>query len=174
MKSFFKKKEYLVQVTVVEARNLISVDPSGTSNPFCRVTVANENPQITTIARGTSSVTWKQSFTFANLFLADIELESMELRLEVYSHNEFAQNDIIGSYAIGLATLYRNMNHEFYNQWLKLKHPDKGSDVMGYILVSCYIIGKYDLPPVHGVNDDMMPDEVDELDDMPEEELTAE
>jgi hypothetical protein len=174
MKGLFKKKEYLCQVTVIEARNLISKDPSGTCDPFCRITVANEIPQISTIARATSAVTWNQSFTFSNIWLADVELESMELRLEIYDHKEFAQNVLIGSHSIGLATLYRNMNHEFYNQWLKILHPDSGPEATGYILVSCYIIGKYDQPPVHGVNEGMGPDDVDELDDMPEEELTAE
>ena len=54
---------------------------------------------------------------------------------------------------IGLATLYRNMNHEFHNIWLPLHNVNGGSRAQGYLLASCYIIGKNDQPPVHAINE---------------------
>ena len=56
------------------------------------------------------------------------------------------------------------MNHEFYNVWLSLLHPDHGAEPQGYLLASCYIIGKDDQPPIHAINEavyyDEEPDEV--------------
>lgn len=52
------------------------------------------------------------------------ELETFELILEVYDHNAVLANEMIGYYSIGLSTLYRNLNHEFYKVWLTLFNPD--------------------------------------------------
>ena len=41
-------------------------------------------------------------------------------------YNEFLPNELIGMYSIGLSTLYRNSNHEYYRNWISLIHPDKG------------------------------------------------
>jgi hypothetical protein len=57
------------------------------------------------------------------------ELESFEIIFECYNYNDFASNDLIGSYIVGLSTLYRNSGHEFYNKWLPLSHPDIGSEI---------------------------------------------
>jgi len=38
------KKEYLVGVTVIEARNLSGKDSAGTSDPFVKITCANMPP----------------------------------------------------------------------------------------------------------------------------------
>lgn len=67
MTATFKKTEYLVQVTVVEARNLRGKDASGTSDPYVKITVANLAPQVTTTAKATTSMAWNQSFTFTNV-----------------------------------------------------------------------------------------------------------
>jgi Ca2+-dependent lipid-binding protein len=48
------------------------------------------------------------------------ELETFELILEVYDYNAVMTNELIGTHSIGLSTLYRNLNHEFYKVWLTL------------------------------------------------------
>jgi hypothetical protein len=45
-------------------------------------------------------------------------LETMELILEVKQHYRFATDALIGSYSIGLSTLYRKEHREMYKQWL--------------------------------------------------------
>ena len=67
MTNVFKKKEYLVQVTIVEARNLVGKDTNGTSDPYVKITVANLPAQVTTTAKTTTSMAWNQSFTFSNV-----------------------------------------------------------------------------------------------------------
>lgn len=99
-----------------------------------------------------NSATWNQSFTFSNLQLTEQELEQQEILLECFDLNEFATNTLIGSHSIGLASLYRNNNHEYYYQWLHLLHPLE-REPQGYLLVSCYIISSDDEPPVHGINE---------------------
>ncbi len=54
---------------------------------------------------------------------------------------------------IGLATLYRSKNHEFFSKWLVMMNPSAGPTPQGYLLISCYIIGSQDNPPVHGINE---------------------
>lgn len=55
------------------------------------------------------------------------ELESFELILELYDHNPVFSNELIGQYSIGLSTLYRNLNHEFYKTWVGMLHPDEAN-----------------------------------------------
>ena len=118
--------EYLVQVTIMEARELKGKDESGTSDPFVRITVGNLPPQVTTTAYGAASAVWNQSFTFTNLWMSDVEFEKFEILIEVWDMNKFEANSLIGGYSIGLATLYRSSFHEIYNTWLVLCHPDHG------------------------------------------------
>ena len=158
------REEYLVQVTVMEARQLKGKDSSGTSDPFVKITVGNLPSQVTTTAYGAASAVWNQSFTFTNLFINDMEFEKFEILLEVIDMNKFTTNSLIGRYSVGLATLYRSSNHELYNTWLVLTHPESDLEPQGFLLVSAYIVGTEDRPPVHAINEivyfDEEPDEV--------------
>ena len=158
------REEYLVQVTIMEARQLKGKDASGTSDPFVKITVGNLPAQVTTTALGAASAVWNQSFTFTNLFINDIEFEKFEILIEVIDMNKFQTNSLIGLYSIGLATLYRSSNRELYNTWLALMHPSHNLEPQGFLLVSAYIVGTDDRPPVHAINEivyfDEEPDEV--------------
>lgn len=158
------REEYLVQVTIMEARQLKGKDSSGTSDPFVKISVGNLPQQVTTTAFGAASAVWNQSFTFTNLFINDIEFEKFEILIEVIDMNKFQTNSLIGRYSIGLATLYRSSNHELYNTWLALMHPESNLEPQGYLLVSAYIIGTEDRPPVHAINEIVyFDDELDEV-----------
>jgi hypothetical protein len=98
---------------------------------------------------GTNTAVWNQQFTFPNLMMNQYELETFEIIIEAFDHNPIYSNEKIGSYSIGLSTLYRSLNHEFYKQWLTLyNHPDY-PDCQGYILVNCFIVGPGERPPAH-------------------------
>ncbi len=176
-----KKKEYLVQVTVIEGRHLSDKD-DGSSNPYVKITVGQHRPQATDYISRNINPTWNQSFTFSGLEFNDQELQTGELMFEVFSRNRFKSNDLIGKYAINLSTLYKNANHEYYNVWLCLTNPDEegneSDDAQGYLLVNCFIISEGDRPPVHDINDrlnaDMEEDDEDlNVDQMTFEELRA-
>lgn len=68
--------------------------------------------------------------------------------------NDFTLNKLIGSASINLATLYKSMSHEIYQQWLVLSNPydyTNEETETGLLMVSCYIIGANDNPPVHNM-----------------------
>lgn len=104
-------------------------------------------------------------------------MEKFEILVEVLSLSSFWGNTLIGTFSIGLATLYKSMNHQFRNTWLTLTDPnEEGTDaeVKGYLLVTCYIIGAKDSPPVSSANDSNNDPDNDEFGDLPDEELTEE
>eukprot|EP00927_Polykrikos_kofoidii_P033537 TRINITY_DN28358_c0_g1_i2.p1 TRINITY_DN28358_c0_g1~~TRINITY_DN28358_c0_g1_i2.p1 ORF type:complete len:691 (-),score=99.88 TRINITY_DN28358_c0_g1_i2:39-1913(-) len=57
-----------ISVTVVSAENLISLDPGGTSDPFCSVQVDNRPKQkfSTHVVRSTLTPTWNAAFTISD------------------------------------------------------------------------------------------------------------
>lgn len=80
----------------------------------------------------------------------------------MFDHNDIFSDELIGIYSIGLSTLYRNTNHEFYKKWITLFDP-KGNlnDKCAYLLISCFIVGPNERPPVHAADEDFDPDEED-------------
>jgi hypothetical protein len=84
----------------------------------------------------------------------EYELESFELNIELYDHNALLANELIGQYSIGLSTLYRNLNHEFYKVWVGMFHRDEPNVITGYIQLSCFIVGPNEKPPVHSQDED--------------------
>ncbi len=87
------------------------------------------------------------------------ELETFEINLEVYDYNAIMTNEIIGFHSIGLSTLYRNLNHEFYKVWVSLFNKDKPNEVQGYLQISCFILGPNERPPAHALDEDFGEDE---------------
>ena len=85
------------------------------------------------------------------------ELESFELIFEVFSKKTFTSDVLVGKYSIGLSTMYRNANHEYFRTWIQLINPDGMSDInkcKGYLRVSCYIVGPGERPPTHDPKDE--------------------
>ena len=74
--------------------------------------------------------------------------------IELYDHNPIFMNELIGQYSIGLSTLYRSLNHEFYKVWISVFHPSNPNLVQGYLRISCFIIGPNERPPAHSLDDD--------------------
>ena len=67
-------------------------------------------------------------------------------------------NELVGQYSIGLSTLYRNTNHEFYKVWISLFDRETPNKVQGHLLISCFIVGPNERPPVHSQDEDFDPD----------------
>ena len=58
------RKDYLCQVTIVEGRELVSLDASGTCDPFIKVSCGKAPPQATTTEFEKKHPSWNQSFNF--------------------------------------------------------------------------------------------------------------
>jgi len=158
-------KEYLVQVTIIEGRHIVAKDEStGLSNPFVKIRIGKSATQSTQVIEGCSTPVWNQSFTFTGLQLSEQDFQTGELMIEMHSKNRFFGNDLIGGYSIGLSTLYKNTNHEYFNVWLTLSNPEFPDEAQGYLLVDCFIIRAGDRPPVHSINDKVNQDEGEEDD----------
>jgi Ca2+-dependent lipid-binding protein len=130
------KTEYLVGVTIIEARDLIGKDAQGTSDPLVKVHCPNADTQITKTHYETNNPVWNQSFTFEKVLLNPLELETMELVIEVYDHNALFANELIGYTSVGLSTMYRHINHEFYRVWVPLFNKELGAKIQGKLQIS--------------------------------------
>ena len=81
------------------------------------------------------------------------ELETFEMVIELFDHNALLTNELIGQYSIGLSTLYRALNHEFYKNWIGVFRKDNPNKVQAYLLISCFLIGPGEMPPSHPADD---------------------
>ena len=61
--------------------------------------------------------------------------------IELYDHNAVFMNELIGQYTINLATMYNNINNEFWKTWVGLFHKDDPNKVQAYLLFDAFIIG---------------------------------
>jgi hypothetical protein len=159
-------KEYLVQITIIEGRHLVAKDDNGLSNPFVKICIGKSAVQSTEVIMECLTPVWNQSFTFSNLMLSDQDFQTGELMVEMYSKNRFFGNSLIGNYSIGLSTLYKNANHEYFNVWLSLSNPEFPEEIQGYLLVDCFIIRAGDRPPVRSINDKFNQDVGEEDEDL--------
>lgn len=125
----------------------------GTSDPYVKITCGNLASQVTVQKEKTSIAIWNQSFTFKQLVMNDYELETWELSFEVYDRNTFLADSLIGASSIGLGTMYRNTNHEFFRCWLSLFNTQRPKESQGFLMVSCYILGPTDKAPIHTESD---------------------
>lgn len=93
------------------------------------------------------------------------ELETFELIIELFDHNAIFSNELIGQYSIGLSTLYRNLNHEFYKTWVGVLHPDEPNKAQAYLQISCFIVSPGERPPVHASGEELEEEEADDEED---------
>ena len=126
------RKEYLVGITIYEARNIVGKDLQGTSDPFLKIRCADQVQQTQKKYEQNSAV-WNQSLTFNSVRMNQYELETFELLLELHDHNAILTNELIGQYSVGLSTLYRALNHEFFKVWVGLFNPNDHNKVVGYL-----------------------------------------
>lgn len=98
------------------------------------------------------------------------ELETFEMTIEMFDHNDVFTNELIGSYSIGLSTLYNFMDHEIYRNWIGLFHKDNVNKICAYVQISAFIIGPGDGPPRHSA-DEALDDELPIDSDDDEEEI---
>lgn len=75
--------------------------------------------------------------------------------VEVYDKNSVYADELIGGFSVGLSTMHRNLNHEFYNQWVQLYHKEYPRQCQGYLRFSSYIIGPNDRPPSHAQDEEI-------------------
>ena len=101
------------------------------------------------------------------------EMETFEMNIELYDHNDVFADEFIGTYSIGLSSLHRSTNHEYYKKWISLFNPKNGNVMQSqaYLLVTAFIVGPNEKPPVHAADEDFDPDAEDPASDEDEEAI---
>jgi len=94
--------------------------------------------------------------------LNPLELETTELMFEVFDHNALFANEVIGYVSVGISTMYRHINHEFYRTWIPLLNSEEGAEVQGKLQISCYVIGPGEKQPAHALDEVYEDEEYDD------------
>ena len=89
-----ERKQYLVGVNVIEARNIQGLDLAGTSDPFVKVTCAGQVQQ-TRKKYEVNSVTHMESESIISRINMSWR-KTFELNFELFDHNYVFANELIG------------------------------------------------------------------------------
>jgi len=82
-------QDAVLQVRVVEARNLMAMDINGKSDPYVVLSVGNETFKTKIIDSNLNPV-WNEIHTF------DVRTGREQLKIEVYDHDDLGSDDFLG------------------------------------------------------------------------------
>ncbi|KAI9473518.1 MAG: C2 domain-containing protein [Benjaminiella poitrasii] len=108
----------MIQVSLIEARNLKAMDRGGTSDPYCRVRVGNKALYKTHHIKKTLSPDWNESFTTQ-------VASSTVLNFKVKDHNKL--NDVdIGEHQFQVGQYLKAGQQTGFDGWLTLSPEGTG------------------------------------------------
>ncbi|RLN20509.1 hypothetical protein BBJ28_00005436 [Nothophytophthora sp. Chile5] len=145
-----KSGDYNVQVHVIEARDLVPKDSTGTSDPVVYVEVFGEKQQ-TAVKKQVLNCFWDDLliFPFRNLDKAEVEMGYV--RLSVMDANTLQRAELIGGAQFDVSYIYSQTNHQLANVWIGLTDISSTTNqgIQGYLRASISIIGPGDklIPP---------------------------
>ncbi|KAG6952738.1 hypothetical protein JG688_00013149 [Phytophthora aleatoria] len=145
-----KSGDYNVQVHVIEARDLVPKDSTGTSDPVVYVEVFGEKQQ-TAVKKQVLSCFWDDLLIFPFRNLDKSEVEMGYVRLSVMDANTFQRAELIGAAQFDVSYIYSQANHQLANVWIGLTDITNTTNqgIQGYLRASISIIGPGDklVPP---------------------------
>lgn len=145
-----KSGDYVVQVHVIEARDLVPKDATGTSDPVVYVEVLGEKQQ-TAVKKQVLNCVWDDLLIFNIRNLDKAEVEMGYVRLSVMDANTIQRAELIGGAQFDVSYIYSQQNHQLANVWIGLTDITSTTNqgIQGYLRASVSIIGPGDklVPP---------------------------
>ncbi|KAJ8550633.1 hypothetical protein ON010_g10436 [Phytophthora cinnamomi] len=145
-----KSGDYNVQVHIIEARDLVPKDSTGTSDPVVYVEVFGEKQQ-TAVKKQMLSCFWDDLLIFPFRNLDKSEVEMGYVRLSVMDANTLQRAELIGGAQFDVSYIYSQANHQLANVWIGLTDITNTTNqgIQGYLRASVSIIGPGDklIPP---------------------------
>eukprot|EP00485_Elphidium_margaritaceum_P004276 CAMPEP_0202695866 /NCGR_PEP_ID=MMETSP1385-20130828/9321_1 /ASSEMBLY_ACC=CAM_ASM_000861 /TAXON_ID=933848 /ORGANISM="Elphidium margaritaceum" /LENGTH=1764 /DNA_ID=CAMNT_0049351945 /DNA_START=35 /DNA_END=5329 /DNA_ORIENTATION=- len=148
-KKRLERGDYVIQVHVIEARDLKPRDFGDTSDPVAEVTVMNVK-KSTQIHKESLTVMFDERLTYDFKNLEPEELNQGKCIIEVFDANVIRKNVLIGSFEFDLTMVYYKQHHELYQQWVALTDVTGDNEgVQGYLQVTIVVLGPKDEQFIH-------------------------
>eukprot|EP01083_Nonionella_stella_P294532 1001194_1 len=139
-----KRGDYIVQVHVIEARDLMGRGFGDMSDPVTTVEVMGQK-KSTKIHKSCLNCVFDQVLTFELSKLVPAEIKEGKIRIDVMDANNFFRNKLIGTYEFDALNVYLSKNHEIHRQWVALSDvTDMHDGAQGYLRVSVVVLGPND------------------------------
>lgn len=145
-----KSGDYMIQVHVIEARDLVPKDSTGTSDPVVYVEVLGEKQQ-TTVKKQMLNCVWDDLLIFPLRNLDKSEVEMGYVKLSVMDANTLQRAELIGGAQFDLSYIYSQKNNQLANVWIGLTDTTNtvNAGIQGYLRASITVVGPGDklVPP---------------------------
>jgi len=112
--------EGVVTLRIIEAKNLVAADKSGTSDPYV-VATYDKQRQKTPVQYRTLSPEWPAEEATFKFYLRKKE---GSIKLCVYDHDEYSKDDELGDIALSISD---SLEEAPVDEWVDLKNTKKGS-----------------------------------------------
>nr|XP_002126514.3 synaptotagmin-9-like [Ciona intestinalis] len=128
----------VLNVKLIQARNLATQDFSGTSDPYCTVAlVPGFNPRRSKVHKKTSNPEFGESFVFS---VSSDNLEDKVLQVKTYDFDQFSRDECTGVMELNLKEIDFVMTPNI-DLWRKMKFPDdhevsKTSETFGDLMLA--------------------------------------
>uniref|UniRef100_K3WRU2 C2 domain-containing protein n=1 Tax=Globisporangium ultimum (strain ATCC 200006 / CBS 805.95 / DAOM BR144) TaxID=431595 RepID=K3WRU2_GLOUD len=128
-------KRVLLHLTIQEARNLVSADLNGKSDPYCVVSLIGKNGEMirseemkTSYITSTLKPVWNAKFTIGNA----VDLHNVDaVHLELWDHDHITRNTSLGFVRVPLSIFRMSpastSHSEVIDNWFQVEPPHKQS-----------------------------------------------
>ncbi|MES1914224.1 MAG: hypothetical protein MHM6MM_006322, partial [Cercozoa sp. M6MM] len=139
-----KNGDHIVQVHVIEGRELRGLGRGDMSDPCVKVEVLDKK-RSTRIHKRQANAYFDEVLVFEFAGLTVTELQQAKIKITTVDANTLLRDSEIGSFEFDVSSVYFQEGHEIYRQWVALSDTrGKREGVQGYLRVSVTVLGPED------------------------------